>query len=336
MREPTAARRTSRAAARRSGGGTGGAATSGSGGTAQGAAPSGGASSGTAGVGGSGDGGGGASGGDAGSDGVGGSAGAGARGGVSGSAGAGMSGSAGSGPTAGKLTVFYLDVGGSVMATDVEDPEARTIVEDAGQGPDGIALDMEHGHIYWTGMGVPANDDGFVMRSNLDGSNVITVIPAGGTYTPKQLRIDHENGKLYWSDREGMRVQRSNLDGYDDRNARHHGNRRDRSARQLRTGASASRSTSPAATSIGARRARTTAWSARSGAPTSPCPLVKTPRTAATSKCSSRVCPSRSTSTSTSRTASSTGPIAATTPSTAPPSKSRTARPQPIEWIAKS
>jgi len=135
----------------------------------------------------------------------------------SGNAGSGTSGSAGArpdgGPPNGKLTVFYLDVGGSVMATDVEGPRARTIVADAGQGPDGIALDMEHGHIYWTGMGVPANDDGFVRRSNLDGSNVVTVIPAGGTYTPKQLKIDHENGKLYFSDREGMRVMRSNLDG---------------------------------------------------------------------------------------------------------------------------
>jgi hypothetical protein len=141
---------------------------------------------------------------------------AGGSAGDSGNAGSGAGGSAGvpdGGPPSGKLTVFYLDVGGSVMATDVLDPMARTIVEDAGQGPDGIALDVEHGHIYWTGMGVPANDDGFIMRSNLDGSNVVTVIPAGGTYTPKQLRIDHENARLYWSDREGMRVMRSNLDG---------------------------------------------------------------------------------------------------------------------------
>jgi hypothetical protein len=115
-------------------------------------------------------------------------------------------------PTGG-LTVFYLDVGGSVMATDVLNPMARTIVEDAGQGPDGLAIDMENGHIYWTGMGNPSNDDGFIMRSNLDGSNIITVIEPGGTYTPKQLRIDQDNGKLYWSDREGMRVMRSNLDG---------------------------------------------------------------------------------------------------------------------------
>jgi hypothetical protein len=113
----------------------------------------------------------------------------------------------------GRLTVFYLDVGGSVMATNVQNPRARTIVADAGQGPDGIAIDLEQGHIYWTGMGVPADDDGFVLRSDLDGSNIVTIVPAGGTYTPKQLKLDHENGKLYWSDREGMRVMRSNLDG---------------------------------------------------------------------------------------------------------------------------
>jgi hypothetical protein len=140
-------------------------------------------------------------------------AGAGGRGGNSGNAGSAGNAGSGSAGTPGRLVAFYLDVGGSVMATDVVNPRARTIVEDAGQGPDGIALDMEEGHIYWTGMGNPSADDGFVMRSNLDGSNVMTVIPAGGTYTPKQLRIVKENGKLYWSDREGMRVQRSNMNG---------------------------------------------------------------------------------------------------------------------------
>jgi hypothetical protein len=149
---------------------------------------------------------------DGGTDGVGGSS-----GGEGGNAGDPSGGSAGMPPDGGtpegRLTVFYLDVGGSVMATDVEDPMARTIVEDAGQGPDGLALDMDRGHIYWTGMGNPSADDGFIMRSNLDGSNIITVVEPGGTYTPKQLRIDHENQKLYWADREGMRVMRSNLDG---------------------------------------------------------------------------------------------------------------------------
>lgn len=113
----------------------------------------------------------------------------------------------------GRLTAFYLDVGGSVMATYVDEPRARTIVEDAGDGPDGIALDVTNGHLYWTGMGVPSEDDGFIRRANLDGSDIVTIVPEGETYTPKQLKLDPGNGKLYWSDREGMRVMRSNLDG---------------------------------------------------------------------------------------------------------------------------
>jgi hypothetical protein len=33
------------------------------------------------------------------------------------------------------------------------------------------------------------------------------------TFTPKQLQLDKQNGKLYWSDRDGMRMTRSNVDG---------------------------------------------------------------------------------------------------------------------------
>ena len=110
------------------------------------------------------------------------------------------------GATAGTPTIFYLDVGGAVMTAAAENPMPATLVASAGQGPDGIAVDLAAGHIFWTGMGNPSADDGFVRRSNLDGSNVVTLVPAGGTYTPKQMRVDPPGGKLYWSDREGMRV----------------------------------------------------------------------------------------------------------------------------------
>jgi DNA-binding beta-propeller fold protein YncE len=62
-------------------------------------------------------------------------------------------------------------------------------------------------------MGKVKLDDGSIERVNLDGSNRITVVPVGGTFTAKQMKIDAKHGKLYWSDREGMRVMRSNLDG---------------------------------------------------------------------------------------------------------------------------
>jgi DNA-binding beta-propeller fold protein YncE len=62
-------------------------------------------------------------------------------------------------------------------------------------------------------MGKVKLDDGSVQRMDLDGSGLTTMVPIGGTFTAKQLKIDRKHGKLYWSDREGMRVMRSNLDG---------------------------------------------------------------------------------------------------------------------------
>src|ERR1700722_5309448 len=62
-------------------------------------------------------------------------------------------------------------------------------------------------------MGDPKRNDGSIMRSDLDGKNMMTIVPPGGTFTPKQLQMEKRSGKLYWSDRAGMRVMRANLDG---------------------------------------------------------------------------------------------------------------------------
>jgi hypothetical protein len=109
--------------------------------------------------------------------------------------------------------VFYLDVQGSVLAFDEDKPTPRTLVSSAGKGPDGIAVDVVAGHLFWTTMGVPADDDGSLRRSELDGSQVTTIVATGMTYTPKQLKLDLAGQKLYWSDREGMRIQRAATDG---------------------------------------------------------------------------------------------------------------------------
>ncbi|MHB8811701.1 MAG: 3-hydroxyacyl-CoA dehydrogenase [Steroidobacteraceae bacterium] len=87
-----------------------------------------------------------------------------------------------------------------------------TIVTDC-HHPDGIVVDVEAGHIYWTNMGVPALNDGSIERSDVDGNNRRVIVPQGVTHTPKQIHLDRDNGKLYWCDREGMRVMRANLDG---------------------------------------------------------------------------------------------------------------------------
>jgi sugar lactone lactonase YvrE len=114
----------------------------------------------------------------------------------------------------GPVTLYYLNVTEAlVMSVGADGGEPVVVVEEAGQGPDGVAVDVRRGHIYWTNMGVPAEENGFIQRSDLDGSNVTTIIEEGSTFTPKQLKLEPETKKLYWSDREGMRVQRSNLDG---------------------------------------------------------------------------------------------------------------------------
>jgi sugar lactone lactonase YvrE len=115
-------------------------------------------------------------------------------------------------PTVGRL--FFLDLGaGRVLTANPDGTDLKTIVSEGRRLPDGIVVDVAAGHIYWTNMGNPSANDGSLERADLDGGNVTHIIPAGGTHTPKQLQLDKKNAKLYWSDREGMRVMRSNLDG---------------------------------------------------------------------------------------------------------------------------
>lgn len=110
--------------------------------------------------------------------------------------------------------LFVLEVSGNrIYSMNPEGSDRRVVVSDC-HLPDGIAVDVESGHIYWTNMGSsPSINDGSIERADIDGRNRSFIIPIAGTFTPKQIQLDKKNGKLYWCDREGMRVMRSNLDG---------------------------------------------------------------------------------------------------------------------------
>ena len=110
--------------------------------------------------------------------------------------------------------LFFLDIrGGRVVSAAPDGSDIRVLVSGRSGTPDGVVVDPDRGHIYWTIMGRPREDDGRIERTDLDGGNLTTIVPAGGTFTPKQLKLDAVHRKLYWSDREGMRVMRADLDG---------------------------------------------------------------------------------------------------------------------------
>jgi hypothetical protein len=119
----------------------------------------------------------------------------------------------GAGTRAAVARLFVLELNaGKIHCMDTDGSDRKTIVTDC-HLPDGIVVDVEAGHIYWTNMGIPNLDDGSIERSDLDGKNRKVIVPVGKTHTPKQIILEKKSGKLYWCDREGMRVMRCNLDG---------------------------------------------------------------------------------------------------------------------------
>ncbi|KAF2404938.1 YWTD domain-containing protein [Trichodelitschia bisporula] len=117
--------------------------------------------------------------------------------------------------------LYFLDQGGfkagRILSTKADGTDLRVILEGLRAAPDGIAVDRAAGYIYFTNMGTSAGNTaaGSVQRVGLDGKGLVTVVQPGKTHTAKQLTLVEEGGKkkLYWGDREGMKVMRANIDG---------------------------------------------------------------------------------------------------------------------------
>jgi DNA-binding beta-propeller fold protein YncE len=121
----------------------------------------------------------------------------------------------GSGDTATVGRLFLLDLSDNRVLSLNPDGSDRKVIVTECRYPDGIVVDVAAGHIYWTNMGNPKANDGSIERADLDGRNRKTIVAQGRTFTPKQLQLEKKSAKLYWCDREGMRVMRVNLDGSD-------------------------------------------------------------------------------------------------------------------------
>jgi len=126
--------------------------------------------------------------------------------------------------TDGSLYILELDISsfpnqsGRILKSNTDGSDLKELVTGLKHLPDGIIVDSEEGHIYWTNMGASTSNpwDGSIQRCDTDGKNITTIVPQGIIYTPKQLTIARPHDAppaLYWCDREGMRVMRCRLDG---------------------------------------------------------------------------------------------------------------------------
>lgn len=116
-----------------------------------------------------------------------------------------------------QLLFLRLD-SGKVNLMSASGGDSEILVDTDKKHPDGICLDSRSGYMFWTSMGItrsseafPAND-GTVERCSLDGKDPVTIVEIGNVVTPKQITNDGA-GRVYFCDREGMRVMRANYDG---------------------------------------------------------------------------------------------------------------------------
>ncbi len=120
------------------------------------------------------------------------------------------------------LRMIVLEPGSNrIFTCDGNGENIEILRADATKFPDGVFIDPETREIYGTEMGKVAGDgtayghDGEIWRLEPDGGSPKLLIGNGVLSTPKQITADMVNRKLYWCDREGMRVMRANFDGSD-------------------------------------------------------------------------------------------------------------------------
>src|SRR2546430_14378552 len=86
--------------------------------------------------------------------------------------------------------LFLLDLSDDRIVSLNSDGSDRKVIVTGCRFPDGIAVDVVAGHVYWTNMGHPKANDGAIERADLDGRNRKTIVPQGGTFTPKQIQLE--------------------------------------------------------------------------------------------------------------------------------------------------
>src|SRR5262245_35951152 len=64
--------------------------------------------------------------------------------------------------------LFVLDLGGGRVLSMEADGSHREVIAADCPHPDGVVVDAQAGHVYWTNMGVPSLNDGSIERADID------------------------------------------------------------------------------------------------------------------------------------------------------------------------
>src|SRR5437868_15007246 len=86
--------------------------------------------------------------------------------------------------------LFFLEASGGRIHSANPDGSDRKVIVSGARIPDGVVVDVEAGHIYWTNMGVPSKDDGSIERADLDGQNRVTIIADCEMFTANQFHLE--------------------------------------------------------------------------------------------------------------------------------------------------
>lgn len=103
--------------------------------------------------------------------------------------------------------VYYFNFRKGIERTNTDTIQRQTIVSVEGVIAQGIAIDTEHGKMYWTDW---VSDK--IRRANLDGTDIEDVITTG-LQLPEGIAIDIGAKKLYWTDSGTNKIHRANTDG---------------------------------------------------------------------------------------------------------------------------
>lgn len=96
--------------------------------------------------------------------------------------------------------------GGVIDRSNLDGTNVETLIESDPHNPEGIALDLLRGKMYWV-----EHNAGAIRRANLDGSDPETILT--GQTAPVGIAVLSKCGQVYWTNATGGTIRRANLDG---------------------------------------------------------------------------------------------------------------------------